>query len=298
MAAILRVKRKNTDSPLDALVIACKRSKTEVSVSDTSPVETVVQFAGTLTDPTENVTKHVGKFLDIENFKVGVKRVSDSDYPANISGKIPKWIDDRYKVTDYQSLDTSNDPEFKDMNMVLIDVEDLFSVHHQTIEERVKDLDVSEELHNYVYDLYCAQTSNDLWFENDEDNILVRRPDYSDSVEFEQNDESSDSNAESNWKNDYPDTDPDRTSDSSFSDYLDISGDENECDEFRRIIDNYGYIRKRRNGESSSSHSDWLEKSMSDKEEIEDEISCNEETSDDERTEEKFHTLSINDEDI
>ena len=86
----------------------------------------------------------MNKFLDIENLKAGVKRVSDSDYPANISGKIPKWIDDRYKVTDYQSLDTSNDPEFKDMNMVLIDVEDLFSVHCQTIEEQVKDLDVSE----------------------------------------------------------------------------------------------------------------------------------------------------------
>lgn len=51
MAAILRVKRKNTDSPLDALVIACKRPKTEVPLSDASPVETVVQFAGTLTDP-------------------------------------------------------------------------------------------------------------------------------------------------------------------------------------------------------------------------------------------------------
>ena len=86
----------------------------------------------------------MSKFLDIENLKAGVKRVSDSDYPANISGKIPKWIDDRYKVTDYQSLDTSNDPEFKDMNMVLIDVEDLFSVHHHTIEEQVEDLNVSE----------------------------------------------------------------------------------------------------------------------------------------------------------
>ncbi|EGI66377.1 hypothetical protein G5I_05104 [Acromyrmex echinatior] len=119
-----------------------------------------------------------------------------------------------------------------------------------------------------------------------------------DSVEFEQDDESSDSNAESNWKNNYPDTDSDRTSESSFSDYLDISGDENECDEFRRIIDNYEHIRKRKNEESSNSHSDWLEKSMSDKEEIEDEVSCNEETSDDDRTEEKFHTLSINDEDM
>lgn len=50
MAAILRVKRKNTDIPLDTLVIACKRPKTEASHSDTT-VQTVAQFAGTLTDP-------------------------------------------------------------------------------------------------------------------------------------------------------------------------------------------------------------------------------------------------------
>ncbi|KYN05537.1 Protein SLC7A6OS [Cyphomyrmex costatus] len=288
MAAILRVKRKNTDSPLDALVIACKRLKTEVFHSDIPPVETVVQFAGTLKDPTENVTKHVGKFLDMENIKTGVKRVSDSGY-ANISGKIPKWIDDRYKVTDYQSLDTSNDPEFKDMNMVLIDVEDIFSVHWHMF----------QELHNYVYDLYCAQTANNLWFENDEDNILVRRPDYSDSVELEDEDESSDSNAESNWKNDYPDTDPDRTAESFSDDYLDISDDENECPDFR-VKDNYRYIREGRYRESSSSYSD-CEKSLSDKEEIEHEISCNEETSDDEmdeRAEKEFSTLSINDENV
>jgi len=48
MTAILRVKRKNTNAPLDTVVIACKRLKTS---SDTSPVETVLQFAGTLTDP-------------------------------------------------------------------------------------------------------------------------------------------------------------------------------------------------------------------------------------------------------
>lgn len=53
MTAVLRVKRKNTDTPLDRLVIACKRARTGSPLLDEGSlaVETVVQFAGTLTDP-------------------------------------------------------------------------------------------------------------------------------------------------------------------------------------------------------------------------------------------------------
>lgn len=60
MAAVLRVKRRNDDEPLEALVIACKRRKTvnpdgqETSKSGTdaeeesSPVTAVLKFAGTI----------------------------------------------------------------------------------------------------------------------------------------------------------------------------------------------------------------------------------------------------------
>lgn len=90
---------------------------------------------------TEDVTKHVAKILpkiNTENHKSGIKRVSDNDYPANITGKVPKWIDvdtmaERYKVTDCQhSLDTSNEEEFKNKWMTLIDVEDRWSISHLT----------------------------------------------------------------------------------------------------------------------------------------------------------------------
>lgn len=88
------------------------------------------------------MTKHVAKILpkiDVENRKAGVKRMSDNDYPANISGKMPKWIDSedsmtkRYKIIDCQhSMDTSNEEEFKDKWMTLIDVEDCWSISRRT----------------------------------------------------------------------------------------------------------------------------------------------------------------------
>jgi len=65
MTAILRVKRKNTNAPLDTLVIACKRLKTS---SDTSPVETVLQFAGTLTDPVRMIFSLLLFFVNAINY--------------------------------------------------------------------------------------------------------------------------------------------------------------------------------------------------------------------------------------
>lgn len=87
---------------------------------------------------TEDVTKHVANILpklSVEDHKAGVKRVSDDDYPANISGKIPKWIDvdsvaERYKITD--SLDSTSEEQFKDKWMTLIDVEDCWSISRLT----------------------------------------------------------------------------------------------------------------------------------------------------------------------
>jgi len=81
----------------------------------------------------------VAKILDKENHQVGVKRQSDSDYPANISGKIPKWIHvdsvtEKRKITDCQG--TSNEEEFEDKWMTFIDIEDHWSSTNQDREEK------------------------------------------------------------------------------------------------------------------------------------------------------------------
>lgn len=51
MAAVLRVKRRNDAEPLEALVIACKRRKTENLESEETvddSVTAVLKFAGTV----------------------------------------------------------------------------------------------------------------------------------------------------------------------------------------------------------------------------------------------------------
>lgn len=147
-----------------------------------------------------------------------------------------------------------------------------------------------QDIEDYVYDLYYAQTSDDIWF--DSNNIMVRGPGYSEvEVGFQDEDDSSDSNAESNWKNEYPDTDPDRSAEDDddddddldeSDDYLDLSLDENG---YRRTRNEYGYVHRRRQELDNSSDSDLWEGSLSDKEEIVGEISDHDEISDDEGTE-------------
>jgi len=130
-----------------------------------------------------------------------------------------------------------------------------------------------------VYDLYYAQTYDDIWFESD--NILVRRMEHSyKDVEEEDVDDSSDSNAESHWRNDYPDTDPDRSSDDDDDDDSDDNFDiYNDDDDL--------YDSKRRELKSNSDSDVSVENNFSDNEEGLSEIRSedDEETSDNERME-------------
>ncbi|XP_072763473.1 probable RNA polymerase II nuclear localization protein SLC7A6OS [Anoplolepis gracilipes] len=237
MTAVLRVKRKNSDSPLDKLVIACKRARTGSPVLDESEpaIQTVVQFAGTLTDPTEDVAQHVAKVMPqihAELVKIGVKRTCDASYSANISNK--KWIGadplvERYKVVNCQrSQDMLNEEKTEDKWLTLIDVEDSWSVSG-TAKQNAQQ---TEDIEDFVFDLYCGPTNDeDVWFENNE--ILVQEPPdypYYDADDVSEA-SSEDSNAESNWRNDYPDTD--------FSDE-DYDSDCSNDDE-----DEYSYIDPR-----------------------------------------------------
>ncbi|KAM0728017.1 putative RNA polymerase II nuclear localization protein SLC7A6OS [Formica fusca] len=218
MTAVLRVKRKNTDTPLDRLVIACKRAKTgSLLVEESEPaIQTVVQFAGTLTDPTEDVAQHVAKVMPkmgIEIVNVGVKRTCDGN-SGNISNK--KWIGgdplvERYKVVNCQhSQETLNEEKSEDKWLTLIDVEDCWSVSG-TAKQNAEE---TEDIEDFVFDLYCGPTNDDVWFENNE--IMVKEPEYPYLDSEDKSEESSeDSNSESNWRNDYPDTDPDTDPDRS-----------------------------------------------------------------------------------
>lgn len=51
MAAVVRLKRRFDEEPLEAVVLACKRKKTESDLETTksgSPFQTILKFAGTV----------------------------------------------------------------------------------------------------------------------------------------------------------------------------------------------------------------------------------------------------------
>lgn len=143
-----------------------------------------------------------------------------------------------------------------------------------------------QDIGDYVYDLYYAQTGNDFWLESN--NILVQKPEYPDAdveMDFSNDNESSDSNAESHWRNDYPDTDPDRSSDDSsdVGSGFDLFKDTDSV----KPEDRYTYIFERRymmENTSEYESSDDESNSSDDKERSSDEIKLeDEEISDNER---------------
>ncbi|KAK2584232.1 hypothetical protein KPH14_006647 [Odynerus spinipes] len=207
MAAILRVKRRYNDEPLNALVIACKRSKTAENEEienavNLTPVTAVVKFAGTVTNQEENVVEHLVKVLGKNELEANYKQhVVDTKSKSRERIK-QKSIENRYKVINCRrSLDTSNIENLDDKVTTVIDVEDSISC------STIKDLD-QEKSEEYVYDLYYTQTDNDMVIDElvsihvlDQEFVFDTYRDHSDN-EFE----SEDSNSESNWRNEYPDS--------------------------------------------------------------------------------------------
>lgn len=64
-------------------------------------------------------------------------------------------------------------------------------------------------MEEYVYDLYYAQTCNDVWFESNQ--IMIQYPEYlvSEHNSDDEDKSTTDSNSESHWRNDYPDSETD-----------------------------------------------------------------------------------------
>lgn len=52
MAAVFRVKRRNDDEPIDALLVACKKRKISSEPDkESASISTVVKFVGTVKNP-------------------------------------------------------------------------------------------------------------------------------------------------------------------------------------------------------------------------------------------------------
>lgn len=250
MAAILRVKRRHDDEPLNTLVISRKRQKTtdDEVIEEVFPTSltTIAKLAGTIAKQEDSVD-HL-----IQNYRKDELQTYFKQHPIDIINKVREItkqtsVENRYKVINcFRSLNNIESSEEK--VMTVIDVEDSISIEKK---------DSLEKDDNYVYDLYYVHTENDICL----DDIAIHPYEqelvfdtYRDDRYPEDEHESDDSNSESNWRNDYPDSenyseksiDEDDMREAVMNMRLDEESDLSEEDDFIYAVDEndvntYGY---------------------------------------------------------
>ncbi|XP_044580723.1 probable RNA polymerase II nuclear localization protein SLC7A6OS isoform X2 [Cotesia glomerata] len=211
MTTILRVKRRNSDEPLDALIIACKKRKVDdeaAKVTDPKePLKTVVKFAGTVQNQEVNAAKEIAKTLTTSQLKANYKQHSVDVLNKTRTQKQEDSRENRYKfVNCFREIESSDaDGKDNDLSMTLIDVEDSVSCT-----KKAEDTDLSD-CSQFVFDVYCVMENtikliDDSFTIEPYNDEMVFDDKYRENGEFSE-DDSDDSNCESNWKNDYPDSD-------------------------------------------------------------------------------------------
>lgn len=208
MAAIVRIKRRADEEPLNGIVINCKRPKTNCE-SDTKE-NTLLQFVTTLEEPTEDVLTHIKR-----NTKDDLEREYKKHF-NNISLKIKEQRESALKNSRFKLINT-----FRSKGLLPDDPEDNSEINYTLLE-----VDGTEEKDNiqssdspavkYVYDLYYTNSDDFADDTIDYQDIdihplnfdLVNEPyrgNAFNDMNDDDSDDSEDSNAENNWRNDYPD---------------------------------------------------------------------------------------------
>ncbi|CAB3231477.1 unnamed protein product [Arctia plantaginis] len=191
MSTVLRVKRRLEESPQDALVLMCKRVKT--NNEEISP--SLFVFRGTV-DNQETV--HVKELLPKTDIKLQTIPNVDSIIKKIRKERKDVSTESRYEIVNcYRGIKDEDDDESDDI-LNLIDLQ----------KTRDKDGDVQ-----YAYDVYTSwkqdfdisMIDNFVGVETDLvfDAYRDPRQDPSDNE-----DEDDDSNDENNWRNEYPDSEP------------------------------------------------------------------------------------------
>ncbi|XP_022918878.1 probable RNA polymerase II nuclear localization protein SLC7A6OS [Onthophagus taurus] len=221
MAAVIRIKRRLDEEPLDALILNCKKRKTDDNQEE--PIATVLKLTATLNDPDENVFEHVKKSTKTtieEQFKKPNINVHDKlRDECQLAFK-----KNRYKVVNLRRFD-NNETSEENEDLTLVDVETDYKETPQTSDKKEP---------GYVYDLYYTNTKgfSDIDVENmvvlpwTDQLIYGSARDNGLEVEEPETDDS-DSNAENNWRNDYPDEIDDITEEDILTAVreMDINGD-------------------------------------------------------------------------
>ncbi|XP_066254979.1 probable RNA polymerase II nuclear localization protein SLC7A6OS [Euwallacea similis] len=212
MAALVRIKRRLDEDPLETLVLNCKRRKTtENQNEDSESLSAVLRLAGT-----SQKEEHIDAILkkhragNAEELKDQYKKHS-INFTDKLRAEAKESLKkNRYKVVNcFRKSLHSDEVEPQASTSSEVTVFDLESDENSPPEATNTD---QEEM-KYVYDFYY--TSSDDFGEADIEDYVSVYP-LNDPLVFgsardnglnnlDSDDESEDSNAEGNWRNSYPD---------------------------------------------------------------------------------------------
>ncbi|XP_045764206.1 probable RNA polymerase II nuclear localization protein SLC7A6OS [Maniola jurtina] len=185
-STVLRVKRRLEDNPQDALVLVCKRRKTDSD--EVSPSLFVFRGSVETQEPT-----HVKNIAPLAN--ITPKQVT------NVNDIIQKMRKQR------KEFSTESRYEIVNLSRGLKEESDFDLVDLQKKEDEKTDVE-------YIYDLYTpakedfdiSMLDNLVSIENYETDLIFGS--YRDNGLQSSEEDSEDSNAENDWRNEYPDSDP------------------------------------------------------------------------------------------
>lgn len=228
--AVVRLKRHYNEEPLDAVLLASKKRKTEDLTTE------IFHFATTLKNQDDDVSTHISKVLNSAESKCLYKQHNYTNITEKLR-EVNKLLsqNNRFKVVNWFRSISDSDFNGDDENvnyeqgkgMTVVDIESDNVI--APLEEK-KDGTTSGD---YVYDIYYApgQHLEDILVDNDFSWYPLYQSDLVDTYQpagmEEVPDDEDDSNDENNWRNDYPDED----------DLQESSGSEGQMDLAARMRD-------------------------------------------------------------
>lgn len=219
MAAVVRIKRRLDEDPLETLVLNCKRRRNDSDSQDREDLSAVLKLAGTSHEE-ENIDTLLRKHrvAEITELKEQFKKHS-----VNVTKRLRSDIKESSKNSRYRvvncfrktlnnSDDTEDAAEASTSQLTVFDIETDYNKNESNTENKNS---VNEDKTKYVYDFYY--TSSDDFGDADIQDYVSVFPVHDPLIfgsmkdnglnEQESDEDSEDSNAENNWKNDYPDED-------------------------------------------------------------------------------------------
>ncbi|GFS66210.1 putative RNA polymerase II nuclear localization protein SLC7A6OS [Trichonephila inaurata madagascariensis] len=266
MSAVLRLKRKACNEPVEGLVVALKKSKFD-ETSNTN--EVFFKFAATLKSETESVKDHIqavlskekvqksSKWRDPKSAAADQKNIRNiymklkSEYKAASEKKKMDLLNNRRLILSetvpIEEVENSS-PENAEVRKLfqlydIIEESEDFKKQGEEVESTITCNDeplIREKSGDYVYDVYISDVQIDCSFV---DNPVSVRPCtmtqddiYSGDSDDEVHEDEDDSNDENNWRNEYPeDESSDSRSEDGSRDYESEEYDPYECDGVRNM---------------------------------------------------------------